>query len=105
MLLVLDYIRFRSLLDCSQEPREFKATFLVECSETPIFNAPKIGVLTLSSHDLGIDDTNAALKAASALEGKVFYRTKDEEREVHIFHLHGLPLDKWLSNQIRKNFS
>ncbi|MEM4409352.1 MAG: hypothetical protein QXI19_11495 [Candidatus Caldarchaeum sp.] len=105
MPVVLDYLRFRSLLDCSQEPQGFKATFLVEYSETPLFNAPKIGVISLGSLDLGIDDTDAASKAASALEGKVFYRTKGEDREVHIFHIHGLPLGSWLSHQVRKNYS
>lgn len=98
---IIDYIRVRAISEWGSEEGEgLDVTYAIEYADDSLFSSPKRGILTINIADFlpGHDGSEEALRnAADRLVGKVFVRVKTENREIHICHIHGLPLGDWLA--------
>jgi len=101
---ILDYIRFRAVSDIgSREGGDFEVTFNIEHSSTPGFSEPRRGVMTINLSWLIAEarDEGSVQNALAALVGRVFMRVREEDKEISIHHIHGMPIRDWLLDRIK----
>ncbi len=94
-----DYIRITGILELSSNSENTDVTFNIEYSSDEDFDKSKPGIFTLRLSDImdmkGFHNNDIEL-IASQLTEQTLVRERDEERTLNIFHMEGLPLDKWL---------
>ncbi len=105
---VLDYIRITGVSDISRVSSDtYNVTFNIVYSHDSAFRDPKRGVFTISLSDFvgetGIGHQEIE-KIASYLTGHVLVRGKEKDGAVTIFHLLGMNLSDWLSENVLCKF-
>lgn len=94
-----DYIRIIGILELNLDSENTDVTYNIEYSSDEDFDKSKPGIFTLRLSEVmdteGFQSNDIEL-IASQLTEQTLVRERDEERTLNIFHMEGLPLDKWL---------
>ncbi|HEX3035939.1 MAG TPA: hypothetical protein VHT73_12585 [Thermodesulfobacteriota bacterium] len=105
---VLDYIKIVSVSDITFVSSDIlNITFNIVYSHDSTFTDPKRGVFTINLSDfIGMIDMghHEVEEIASHLTGQVLIRGKEKDRDVAIFHLLGMSLSDWLTENVLCNF-